>query len=95
MYMIFFQKKARAFGVDARKEDQMQEMFRSIEEEVGPIEVCIFNVGGNVKFSLEDTTSRVFYKVGLNLVCALWLSPWLENLVQWVFMLLTLSLMEP
>ena len=41
----------------------MQEMFRSIEEEVGPIEVCIFNVGGNVKFSLEDTTTRVFYKV--------------------------------
>ena len=38
-------------------------MFRTVEEEIGPIEVCVFNVGGNVKFPLEDTTSRVYYKV--------------------------------
>ena len=38
-------------------------MFRTVEEVVGPIEVCVFNVGGNVKFPLEETTSRVYYKV--------------------------------
>ena len=55
--------RVRAFGADARKEDQVQDMFRTVKEEVGPIEVCVFNVGGNVRFSLEETTSRVFYKV--------------------------------
>ncbi|HJM07536.1 MAG TPA: SDR family oxidoreductase [SAR324 cluster bacterium] len=55
--------RVRAFGADARKEDQVQDMFRTVEEEVGPIEVCVFNVGGNVRFPLEETTSRVFYKV--------------------------------
>jgi NAD(P)-dependent dehydrogenase (short-subunit alcohol dehydrogenase family) len=30
---------------------------------VAPLEVCIFNVGGNVQFPLLDTTERVFRKV--------------------------------
>ena len=55
--------QARAFGADARKEEQVQAMFQTVEEEIGPIEVCVFNVGGNVKFPLEETTSRVYYKV--------------------------------
>ena len=55
--------RVRAFGADARKEDQVQVMFQTVEEEVGPIEVCVFNIGGNVRFPLEETTSRVFYKV--------------------------------
>ena len=55
--------QARAFGADARKEEQVQAMFRIVEEEIGTIEVCVFNVGGNVKFPLEETTSRVYYKV--------------------------------
>ena len=38
-------------------------MFKTVEDEIGPIEVCVFNVGGNVKFPLEETTSRVYYKV--------------------------------
>ena len=55
--------EARAFGTDARKEEQVQEMFRVVEKEVGPIEVCVFNIGGNVQFSISETTSRVYYKV--------------------------------
>ena len=55
--------QARAFGADARKEEQVQAMFRTVEEEIGPIEVFVFNIGGNVKFPLEETTSRVYYKV--------------------------------
>ena len=30
---------------------------------VGPIEVCVFNIGGNVRFPVRKTTSRVFRKV--------------------------------
>ena len=38
-------------------------MFKTVEAEIGPVEVCVFNVGGNVRFPLEETTSRVYYKV--------------------------------
>ena len=55
--------EARAFGTDARKEEQVQEMFRVVEKEVGQIEVCVFNIGGNVRFPISETTSRVYYKV--------------------------------
>lgn len=51
------------FGVDARKEDQMVDFIASVERDIGPIEVAVFNVGGNVNFSLTETTSRVYYKV--------------------------------
>jgi len=36
---------------------------RTIEREVGPIEVCVFNVGGNVRFPIRETTARVYTKV--------------------------------
>lgn len=53
---------AHAFGVDARNEDEMVPFVGSVEQEIGPIEVAVFNVGGNVRFPILDTTSRVFYK---------------------------------
>ncbi|MBA4011611.1 MAG: short-chain dehydrogenase [Phenylobacterium sp.] len=55
--------KARAYGVDARSEDEMIALVDKIEAEVGPLEVVVFNIGANVRFSLTDTTSRVFHKV--------------------------------
>jgi NAD(P)-dependent dehydrogenase (short-subunit alcohol dehydrogenase family) len=55
--------RARAYGSDARKEEQAVELVRSIERDVGPIEVCVFNVGGNVRFPIRDTTARVYTKV--------------------------------
>ena len=55
--------RARAFGSDARREEQVVELVQSIEREVGPIEVCVFNVGGNVRFPIRETTSRVYTKV--------------------------------
>ena len=55
--------KARAFGSDARKEEQVVELVQTIEREVGPIEVCVFNVGGNVRFPIRETTARVYTKV--------------------------------
>jgi NAD(P)-dependent dehydrogenase (short-subunit alcohol dehydrogenase family) len=55
--------RARAFGCDARKEDQLVEMVQTIEREVGPIEVAVFNIGANVRFSILETTERVYRKV--------------------------------
>ena len=55
--------RARAFGSDARREEQMVELVQTIEREVGPIEVCVFNVGGNVRFPIRETTARVYTKV--------------------------------
>src|SRR6478736_4907852 len=48
--------KARAYGVDARSEDEMIALVDKIEAEVGPLEVVVFNIGANVRFSLTDTT---------------------------------------
>jgi len=55
--------RARAFGSDARKEEQVVELVQAIERDIGPIEVCVFNVGGNVRFPIRDTTARVYTKV--------------------------------
>ncbi|MEA2871110.1 MAG: hypothetical protein QOH67_1086, partial [Hyphomicrobiales bacterium] len=55
--------KARAFGSDARKEDEMVALVDTIENEVGPIEVAVYNIGANVNFSIRETTARVFFKV--------------------------------
>jgi NAD(P)-dependent dehydrogenase (short-subunit alcohol dehydrogenase family) len=55
--------KARAFGSDARKEEEMVALVDTIEREVGPIEVAVFNIGANVRFPVRETTSRVYFKV--------------------------------
>jgi NAD(P)-dependent dehydrogenase (short-subunit alcohol dehydrogenase family) len=55
--------KARAFGSDARKEDQMTALVAEIEGDIGAIEVAVFNIGGNVRFPIRETTSRVYFKV--------------------------------
>jgi NAD(P)-dependent dehydrogenase (short-subunit alcohol dehydrogenase family) len=55
--------EAQAFGVDARKEEQMTELVLRIERDVGPIEAAVFNIGANVRFGVRETTSRVYFKV--------------------------------
>lgn len=54
---------ARAFGCDAREEDQVVSMVDAIEAEVGELAAVVFNIGGNVRFSLNETTARVYRKV--------------------------------
>jgi NAD(P)-dependent dehydrogenase (short-subunit alcohol dehydrogenase family) len=54
---------ARPFALDARDEANVVETFATIEREMGPLEVVVFNVGANVRFPIEQTTSRVFRKV--------------------------------
>jgi NAD(P)-dependent dehydrogenase (short-subunit alcohol dehydrogenase family) len=54
---------ARAFGSDARREEAVAVLFETIERDIGPIEVVSFNVGGNVRFPIRETTTRVYTKV--------------------------------
>ena len=54
---------ARGFGSDARKEDEVVALIDSIERDVGPIEVAVFNIGANVRFPITETTARVYFKV--------------------------------
>lgn len=54
---------AVAFGCDARKEEEMVRLFDTIERDVGPLAVCIHNIGANVQFDIEETTTRVYEKV--------------------------------
>ena len=55
--------QARAFGSDARDEAAVVDLVQTIEREVGPIEVAVFNIGANVRFNVVDTTERVYRKV--------------------------------
>jgi len=55
--------EAVPFGVDARKEEAMAELFQRIEREIGAIEVAVFNIGANVHFAIRETTARVYFKV--------------------------------
>lgn len=54
---------AFGFSVDAREEEQIVSLFAEIEADIGPLEVVIFNIGGNVNFPIRETTTRVFAKV--------------------------------
>jgi NAD(P)-dependent dehydrogenase (short-subunit alcohol dehydrogenase family) len=54
--------EAYAFSLDARQEADVQALFARVEEEIGPIEVCLFNAGSNVNKPLLDTTEKLFFK---------------------------------
>jgi NAD(P)-dependent dehydrogenase (short-subunit alcohol dehydrogenase family) len=49
-------------SVDARKEEEIVAFLEEANRHA-PLEVCIFNVGANVRFPLVETTERVFRKV--------------------------------
>lgn len=55
--------QAVGLACDARKEDQMTALFEQVEQTHGPISACVFNIGANVRFSIVETTSRVYFKV--------------------------------
>ena len=55
--------QARGFASDARDEAAVVALVSQIEREVAPIEVAVFNIGANVRFSVADTTERVYRKV--------------------------------
>jgi NAD(P)-dependent dehydrogenase (short-subunit alcohol dehydrogenase family) len=55
--------EAHGFASDARQEADVQTLVAQIEREVAPIEVAVFNIGANVRFSVAETTERVYRKV--------------------------------
>ena len=55
--------QAHGYGSDARKEEEVVALVQRIENEVGPIEVLVFNIGANVPSSILDETARKYFKV--------------------------------
>ena len=55
--------EAHGFASDARKEEEVAELVETIETQVGPIEVFVFNIGANVPCSILDETPRKFFKI--------------------------------
>ncbi len=54
---------AHGFACDARKEEEVQSLFKEIEGNVGALEVVVFNIGANVPMSILATSSKKFYKI--------------------------------
>src|SRR5246500_5285970 len=54
---------ARAVGTDVRSEEAVQALFAQVEAELGPVEVCLFNAGANVKSPLIETSAKLFSRV--------------------------------
>ena len=55
--------KARALPADARDEEAMAALIETVETDIAPIEVAVFNIGANVRFPITETTARVYRKV--------------------------------
>jgi NAD(P)-dependent dehydrogenase (short-subunit alcohol dehydrogenase family) len=53
---------AQAVATDVRNEEAVQALFAKIEVELGPVEICLFNAGANVKSPLVETSARLFFK---------------------------------
>ena len=55
--------QAHGFASDARKEEEVIALVQRIENEVGPIEVMVFNIGANVRSSVVEETARKYFKI--------------------------------
>lgn len=51
-----------ATACDFRDEASVEAFVSGVEEQDGPIELAVHNIGANVKFDIADTTSRVYRK---------------------------------
>ncbi|MEX0644958.1 MAG: SDR family oxidoreductase [Parvularculaceae bacterium] len=54
---------AHVYGIDAREEDEIVRLFETIECDIAPLEIVVFNIGANVRFTIAETTARVYRKV--------------------------------
>lgn len=52
-----------AIHSDVREEDQVIQLIEDVESRLGPIEVCVFNIGGNVRYGITETSAQVYRKV--------------------------------
>ena len=51
-----------AYGCDARREEQVVDLFAKVERDVGALEIVVFNVGGNIRFGLTEMTAQKYFK---------------------------------
>lgn len=54
---------AHGIASDARDEAAVLELFATIERDIAPLEVVVFNIGANVRFPIAEMTERVYRKV--------------------------------
>lgn len=55
--------QAHGFGSDARKEQEVAALVETIERDIGPIDVFVFNIGANVPCSILEETPRKYFKI--------------------------------
>ena len=55
--------QAHGFSSDARKEDEVVALIERIENDVGPIDVLVFNIGANVPSSILEESARKYFKI--------------------------------
>ena len=51
-----------AYGCDARREEQVVDLFAKVERDVGALDLVVFNVGGNIRFGLAEMTAQRYFK---------------------------------
>lgn len=56
-------REAHGFACDARKEHDVVALVEQIENDIGPIEVFVFNIGANVPCSILEETARKYFKI--------------------------------
>ncbi|KQZ78387.1 MULTISPECIES: SDR family oxidoreductase [unclassified Pseudomonas] len=54
---------AHGFACDARKEEEVVALIEQIENDIGPIEAFVFNIGANVPCSILEETARKYFKI--------------------------------
>ncbi|KPA87138.1 MULTISPECIES: SDR family oxidoreductase [Pseudomonas] len=55
--------EAHGFACDARKEEEVVALIEQIENQIGPIEAFVFNIGANVPCSILEETARKYFKI--------------------------------
>lgn len=55
--------RAYAFASDARDEAATKALFETIERDIGPIEICLFNAGANTQAGALETTGTLYERV--------------------------------
>tara|TARA_Y100001934_G_C12357641_1_gene778952 strand:- start:1274 stop:2002 length:729 start_codon:yes stop_codon:yes gene_type:complete len=55
--------ECHTFSLDARKEEDVIKFIETIEQDVGPISIAVYNIGANIKYNILETTSRKYFKV--------------------------------
>ncbi|QXI55166.1 SDR family oxidoreductase [Pseudomonas alvandae] len=55
--------EAHGFACDARREEDVIALIEQIENQIGPIEALVFNIGANVPCSILEETARKYFKI--------------------------------